>query len=256
MKFTILSGQPVVEVDLDRRTEEDRRIKLLDSDHVLRPILKRAGYRLELFEAGRWWVHGCESPTGETWNVVGDHPALVYTSPPDGASYPSSPAYLIDTVDVGPPEKASQVFERLFTANRAQELDHYAVTRRAKQDYTAVRCGEKKAIGETSFSQTARLVASQQPDLATDFAAILIRAASLAVATEALGHAEFPADAWTVVPVTNEFWPRRRWHSQPMTATDLAPIERYAREQSRTAEEAVEAEVEQFRSEIAARQRA
>jgi len=254
MKLTVLNGEPGVDVDLDPRTETDRLIKLLDTDHTLRPILKRAGYRLELFEPGRWFVHGLKSVSGEDWNVIGDHPRMVYASPPDGASYPSSPAWLIDTVDAGPPEKASQVFERLFTENRDRELDHYSITRRAKQDFTAVRCGERKAIGERSFAQTARLVATQQPDLDLDFAATLIRAASLAVATEALGHAEFPDAAWTVVPVTNEFWPRRRWHSQPMTVTDLAPIERYAREQSRTAEAAVEAEVQAFRREVAARQ--
>jgi hypothetical protein len=76
------------------------------------------------------------------------------------------------------------------------------------------------------------------------------------VATEALRRDDFPADAYTVVPVTHELWPKARWHGQRMTMTDSEPIRLYAREQRREADKAIEAEVAQFRAELSARQRA
>jgi hypothetical protein len=253
MKFTVLPGQPVVEVEPDPRTDIDHRIKLLDDGHTLRPILERAGHRLEPFTEGKWYVHGLKSVDGEDWNVAGDHPCMVYVVPKGGAVYPGLPAHLIDTVDGGARETSSKVFTRLVTKNRKKELDRYRVTKPPRQNFTAVRSGGRKAIGGTSFQQTARQVAPRQPDLEHDFESVVIRASSLDVATEALERDDFPETAWVVVPLQPTFWPKAAWHDQPQAMTDSAPIRAYEKYQRREAEAAVAAEVEQFRADLEAR---
>jgi hypothetical protein len=79
---------------------------------------------------------------------------------------------------------------------------------------------------------------------------------SLPVASEALKHADFPEEAWVTVPVTHTLDPKQRWYDERMSATDLEPIKRYAKQQIRDAEKALEAEVAAFRNELKARQMA
>jgi hypothetical protein len=181
---------------------------------------------------------------------------MVYVVPKGGAVYPGQPPYLIDTVDGGAHETSSKVFTRLVTKNRKKELDRYRVTKPPKQDFVAVRSGGRRAIGGTSFQQTARQVAPRQPDLDQGFESVVIRASSLDVATEALERDDFPASAWVVVPLQPTLWPKAAWHSQTLTKTDAAPIREYEKRQRRQAERAVEAEVRAFRDELAQRQRA
>jgi hypothetical protein len=160
------------------------------------------------------------------------------------------------TVCGGPTEGSSTVFPRLVTKNRARELDRYAITKLLNRDFTAVRCGEKVAVGQKSFQQAAEGVVPKRVNLDEEIEAVLIQAPSLDVAHEALRRDDFPADAWVTVPVTHELWPKAVWHDQPMTMTDSAPIKRYAKQRVRDAEKALEVEVEQFRNELKARQRA
>jgi hypothetical protein len=256
MRFTVLPGQPVVDVEPDRRTGIDHRVKLLDHGHTLRTILERAEYRFEPFAEGKWYIHGLKSVDGEDWNVAGDHPAMVYVVPKGGAVYPGQPAYLIDTVDGGARETSSKVFTRLVTKNRKKELDRYRVTKPPKQGFTAVRSGGRRAIGGTSFQQIARQVAPKQPDLENGFESVLIQAVSLSVASEALERDDFPEAAWVANPLQHTFWPKQRWHDQALSATDSAPIRAYEKRQRRQAEQAIEAEVRAFRDELSARQRA
>jgi hypothetical protein len=93
-------------------------------------------------------------------------------------------------------------------------------------------------------------------DLDSEFEAVLVRAATLDVATEAVRRDDFPSEAWVTVALMHELWPKAAWHDQPMSETDSAPIRRYQKQRIREAEAAVEAEVQQFRDEISARQRA
>jgi hypothetical protein len=191
-----------------------------------------------------------------TWNNLADHPAVTYMNPSNEASYPRNPRFLRCSVRGGPPELSSGVFPRLVTKNRKQALDRYTVTALLNRDFVAVRCGGKVAVGEKSFQSCAEKVVPRRVNLDEEIEAVLIRACSIEVATEALRRDDFPPDAYTVVPVTHELWPKARWHNQPMTATDLEPIKRYRRQQRREADKAIENEVAQFRAELSARQRA
>jgi hypothetical protein len=121
-------------------------------------------------------------------------------------------------------------------------------------DFTAVRCNGKTALGG-SFQSVAEQVCPKRFDPDSDFEAVLIRAPDARTASEALRSEDFPSESWVTVPVTFELWPKNVWHEQPMTATDRAPIHRYLKQQIREAQAAVEAEVQQFRSELAQRQR-
>jgi hypothetical protein len=171
------------------------------------------------------------------------------------ANYPNgSPEYVYCTVcDLGR-KTASGAFEQLCAKGRAKALDAWSITRLPVIDYTAIRVAGKQAVGE-SFRPTAELIAPKRIDLDRDVQATLIRACALSVASEAMKHASFPEEAWVTVPVTHDLWPKAAWHSQPMAMTDAAPIKRYQRQRVREAEAAVEAEVAQFRSELAQRQR-
>jgi hypothetical protein len=258
MKFDVLSGQPVVTVTLDPRTAVDHRMKRLDLQELV-PVLRDNGCSIERYEDGLRYVRnlacgheGC----GATWNDLGKHPAMSYVTPSGDVIYPRNPRYLRCTVCGGPPETSSAVFPRLVTKGRAKALDRYAITKLLNQDFTAVRCHGKTVISGGSFQQTAKGVVPKRLDLEGDVEAVLVRACSLDVATEASERDDFPADAWVTVPVTHELCPKAAWHSQPMTATDREPIERYRRQQRREAEAPIESEVAQFRAELEARQRA
>jgi hypothetical protein len=259
MKFTVLPNQPVVEVTLDARTAVDHRMKLLDLGPTLIDVLQDHNCPIERHTDGRRYVRNLacgHEACGATWNDLGNHPAVTYVVPSGDTSYPRNPRYLRCSVCGGPPEKSSEVFPRLVTKNRKQALDRYAATALHNRDYTAVRCGGKVAVGEKSFQSSAEGVVPKRVNLDTEIEAALVRACSLDVATEALRRDDFPADAYTVVPVTHELWPKARWHNQPLTATDLEPIKRYRRQQRREADKAIENEVAQFRAELSARQRA
>jgi hypothetical protein len=259
MKFDVLSGQPVVEVTLDQRTAVDHCMKRLDLGPTLVRVLQDNGCSVERYEGGHRYVRdlacgheGC----GATWNDLGNHPAVSYVVPSGDMSYPRNPPYLRCSVCGGPPEKSSEVFPRLVTKKRKQALDRYAITKLLNQDYTAVRCGDKVAVGEKSFQSSVEGVVPKRVNLDKEIEAGLVRACSLDVATEALRRDDFPADAWVIVPVQHTLWPKARWHNQRMTATDSAPIRGYEKRQRREAEQAIEAEVRAFRDEIAQRQRA
>jgi hypothetical protein len=258
MSFDVLSGQAVVTVTLDPRTAVDHRMKRLDLVETLFDILENTGCSIERHKNGhRRFVRGLDCPhCGETWSNLEDHPAVELVTPTGECSYPRNPRRLRCTVCGGPPETSSAVFPRLVTKGRAKALDRYAITKLLNQDFTAVRCHGKTVISGGSFQQTAKGVVPKRLDLEGDVEAVLVRACSLDVATEALERDDFPADAWVTVPVTHELCPKAAWHSQPMTATDREPIERYRRQQRREAEAAIESEVAQFRAELVARQRA
>jgi hypothetical protein len=140
--------------------------------------------------------------------------------------------------------------------SRAKELDRWPITRLVMTDYTAVRCGGKTIVTAGSFQQAAKAVTPMRVDLDSEFEAVLVRAATLDVATEAVRRDDFPSEAWVTVALMHELWPKAAWHDQPMSETDSAPIRRYQKQRIREAEAAVEAEVQQFRDEISARQRA
>jgi hypothetical protein len=99
-------------------------------------------------------------------------------------------------------------------------------------------------------------VATAQPDLESDFSAVLIRACGLDVAEHALQHKDLPAGAWVTVPLTSELWPKARWHNEVLSMTDSEGIREQARRQRRAAAKSIEDEVQAFRAELASRQRA
>jgi hypothetical protein len=254
---TILLALALVLAKLDRRTETDHRRRLLDTAPMLRVVSKHFGFPVEHADVdGKLYVTGlaCAAPDcGATWHDRESHPAMRYDC--RGANYPGNPEFTFCTVCGFSRETASTLFERLCTKGVVKTLDLWSITRLPVIDYTAIRCAGKQAIGE-SFRATAELIAPKRFDPESDFEATLIRACSLSVANEALKGADFPEEAWTCVSVTHELDPKQRWHNEPMTETDAAPIRRYQRQRVREAEAAVEAEVAQFRSELAQRQRA
>jgi hypothetical protein len=247
----------LVEAKLDRRTETDHRIRLLTSTTpMLRVVLKRFGFSVTHADDGKLYATDLvcgNTDCGAVWHDRENHPAMYYDS--RGANYPGNPEHIVCTVCGYSRETASTLFKRLCTKNVSKTLDLWPVTRLPVIDFTVVRCAGKVAIGE-SFRATAEQVAPKRIDLDRDVQATLIRASSLPVASEAMKHADFPEAALVTVPVTHELWPKQRWHAQPMSETDAAPIRRYQRQRVAEAEAAVEAEVQQFRDEISARQRA
>jgi hypothetical protein len=259
MKFDVLTGQPVVEVTLAAKTEVDLRITKLDNGPMIRPMLKDTDHPIELHTDGLRYVKGIECPNegcGSDWNVLDDHPSMRFISPGGEAQYPQNPRYLQCSVCVGPIVRASGLFRILFPKNQAKNLDRYAISKVHLRDYTAVRCEGKTAVAETSFQQVAKLVAPRQPNLETDFAAMLVRAPTLAVAKEALGCETFPHESFKSVPVTHVLWPRARWHDQAMNMTDTTGIAAHAKRVLRQAAQDAELEVQALRAEIAQRRRA
>jgi hypothetical protein len=256
MKLT-QTAPGLVTVKLDARTKVDHRMHRLDTTPMLRKVLTRYGHPVKHADDGKLyaWDYACgEESCGATWNDRENHPAMYYDS--RGASYPDgSPEFVVCTVCGFSRETASAAFERLCTKHRDKALDAWAITRLPMLDFTAIRCNGKRALGE-AFRPTAELVAPKRIDLGRDVQATLIRACALSVASEAMKHASFPEEAWVTVPVTHDLWPKQRWHSQPMTKSDAAPIRRYQRQQRREAEAAIESEVAAFRDELAQRQRA
>jgi hypothetical protein len=254
MKLTH-SAPALVEAKHDRRTETDHRRRLLDTAPMLRVVSKHFGFRVEHADDGLLYVKGlsCANPDcGADWHDRAAHPSMYYDS--RAANYPGSPEFVVCTVCGFSRETASTLFGRLCTKGVSKTLDRWPVTRLHSTDFVAIRCAGKQAVGE-SFRPTAELIAPKRIDLERDIEAVLIRASSLPVASEALKSADFPEEAWVTVPVTHELWPKSAWHSQPMAMTDAAPIRRHQRQRDREAQAAVEAEVAQFRSELAQRQR-
>jgi hypothetical protein len=259
MKFDLLTGQPLVGVTLAPKTAVDRRVLMLDSEDTLQPMLKKNDHPIEYHTDRLRYVKGLactHENCGADWNTRENHPALRFVVPGGEASYPNNGRYLHCTVCVGPIVRASTLFPHLYTKARAKHLDAYSCTKLHDRDFTAVRCGGRSVVTDLSFQQGARQVATNQPDLKSGFEALLIRTCGLDVAAEALGREDFPLEVFKVVPVTHELWPTARWHSQTMTATDTAGIRGHARRQRREAEKAIEAEVQAFRNELKARQRA
>jgi hypothetical protein len=84
----------------------------------------------------------------------------------------------------------------------------------------------------------------------------VIYAPGLDVAKLALTYETFPFEAFRTVSVTYDLWPKARWHSLPMTATDTAGIASHARRELRQAAQDAEREVQALRDEIAQRRRA
>jgi hypothetical protein len=259
MRFDVLTGQPVVTVTLDARTAVDHRMKRLDLSETLRDVLRDHNCPIERHADGLRYVKNLacgQESCGATWDDRGNHPAMRYVTPSSEVIYPRNPRFVRCVVCGGPPELSSDVFPRVVPKNRARELDRYAVTALHNRDYTAVRCAGKVAVGEKSFQQSAEQVVPKRVNLDKEIEALLIRACSLDVATEALGRSDFPNEVWVTVPVTHELWPKAAWHNQPMTMTDSAPIRRHQKQRVAEAEAAVEAEVRAFRDELSARQRA
>jgi hypothetical protein len=259
MKFTVLPNQPVAEVTLDPRTAVDLRTKRLDLEETLPALLRDNGFPIERHTDGHRYVNGLScgvEACGATWNTLSNHPAMAYVTPSTDVTYPRNPRHLRCTVCGGPPELSSGVYPRLVTENRAKDLDRYSCSKLLNRDFTAIRCHGKTVVSGESFQRIARAAAPSQPDLDLDFEAVLVRACSIDVATEAVRSDSFPNEAWVTVPVTHELWPKAAWHGQRMTMTDSEPIRLYAREQRREADKAIEAEVRAFREEISARQRA
>jgi len=179
-----------------------------------------------------------------------------FMSPGGEASYPNNPRYLHCTVCSGPIVRASGLFPVLYPQNRAKHLDEYAITKLHLRAYLAVRCDSKIACGEDSFQQVAKLVVINQPNLDADFSALVIRAPGLDIAKQALVFETFPFEAFKTVPVTFDLWPKARWHSQPMTATDAAGIRDREKRMLRSLAQDAEREVQALRDEIAQRRRA
>jgi uncharacterized protein (DUF2237 family) len=255
MKLTHLALALVL-VGLDPRTETDHRRRLLDTAPYYRIVAKHFGYSVEHADNGLLYVTGLacgEENCGATWNDLEAHPAIRYDS--RGASYPGSPERSYCTVCSGSRRTASTLSEQLCTKNVAQTLDLWSITRLPEIDFTAVRCGGKTVVTAGSFQQAAQAVTPKRVDLESEFEAVLARACSLDVATEAVRSDSFPADAFVVVPLQHTLWPKAAWHDQPQAMTDSAPIRAYEKQHRREAEQAIEAEVQQFRSELAQRQR-
>jgi hypothetical protein len=253
----LIAAIALVTVTLDRRTETDHRRRLLDTAPYYRIVAKHFGYSVEHADNGLFYVTGLacgEENCGATWNDLEAHPAIRYDS--RGANYPGSPEHSYCTVCSGSRRTASTLSEQLCTKNVAKTLDLWSVTRLPDIDFTAVRCATKTIVTAGPFQQAAKAVTPKRVDLESEFEAVLVRAPTLDLAIEAVKSDSFPADAWVVVPLQHTLWPKAAWHDQPMTMTDAAPIKRYQKEQRRQAEQAVEAEVAQFRDEIAQRQRA
>jgi hypothetical protein len=222
-------------------------------------VLQDNGFPIERHTDGLRYVRNLacgHEACGETWNTLENHPAVAYVTPSSEVTYPRNPRHLRCTVCGGLPELSSGVFPRLVAENRKQALDRYSISKLLDRDYTAIRSRGKTVVSDESFQRIARAVATSQPDLDLDFEAVLVRTCGIDVATEAVRSDSFPNEAFVVVPVTHELWPKAAWHNERMTAPDSAPIERYRRQQDREAQAAVEAEVQQFRDEISARQRA
>jgi len=256
LKFTTLSGEPGVAVELDRRTITDHRLRRLDLAHTIKPILINAGFTLEYKQSGEWYIHGLKNLAGSDWNVLTDRPSMIYKVPPGGARYPGSGATVVDTVHGGF-EKASQLFERVVTENRDKELDRHTITKLLPKRFVAIRYGERSIIAEGSFAQGAsRVVEDRQPDLLTGVSAMLIETFDLEVAKAALAHKDLPPDGWTTVAVSFELWPLKPWSNESLSATEREGIKRLAKRQRRAAAKAVEDEVAAFRAELEARQSA
>jgi hypothetical protein len=255
VKFSVMSGEPIVTVELDAKTKVERRTGMLDNEPVMIPMLRSAGYSIEPHGALSY-ATGLACPRcGATHNVLEDIPAMRYVTPGGDASYPSNPRYLSCTVCVGPPVRNSALFTHLHPTNRAKHLNGYSCTALHLKDYTAVSCDGKAVVTDLlSFQQTARQVAINQPDLENGFSAVLIRACAFDVAERAPQHKDFPAAAWVTVPLTSELWPKARWHNEALTMTDSEGIREYARRQRRAAAKSIEDQVAAFRADLAQRQ--
>jgi hypothetical protein len=246
-----LPGQPGVEFILDRKTEQERRIRCLNDAHVLKTLLVNLGHSFLSAGPSRWYVEGLDNVNGVTWATVGGHPSMIYCVPQGGASYPNNGARLVDTVDASPVERAAGLFERKVTKNRDAELDRYSCTKLAKNTYQAVRYAGKIAVTDGSFQKAAKaVVIGRLPDIENGVSATLIKAHTLDLAQTAAGLKDFPEEAWAQVPLTAELWPTRRWHNERMTATDAGAIKAYQKKFSREAEKALEDDVAQYRAQL------
>jgi hypothetical protein len=259
VKFDVLTGEPVVTVELPAKTAVDRRILMLDNGPTIRPMLNDTGHPIEHHTDGHPYAKSLKcthEECGADWHTLENHPSMRFVSPGAEPSYPSNPRYLHCTVCVGPIVRASGLFRALYPKNQAKHLDQYSLTRLHLRDYIAIRCDDRTAVGADNFQRVARLVASSQPSLDADFSALVIRACGLDVAEKALAFETFPFEAFKNVPVTFHLWPKARWHSQPMTATDEAGIHEFKKRQRREAAKSLENEVAAFRAELVSRQRA
>jgi hypothetical protein len=259
MKFDVLTGQPVVEVTLAAKTEVDLRVSMLGNGPTIRLMLKDTNHAIELHTDGYRYVKGLKcthSECGLDWDTMGNHAAMRFVTPPTEAHYPGNPCTLSCTACSGPIVRGPDLFRALYPTRQAKNLDKFSVCYLHLRDFIAVRCEGKIACGEASFQEGAKLVAPRQPNLETDFAAMLVRAPTLAVAKEALGCETFPHESFKSVPVTHDLWPRARWHNQPMNATDTAGIASHAKRMLRQAAQDAESEVQALRDEIAQRRRA
>jgi hypothetical protein len=258
MKFDVLTGEPVVDVTLADKSETDLRISMLGNGPTIRLMLKDTNHPVELHADGYRYVKGLKcthSECGADWNTLDNHPAMRFVTPPTEAHYPGNPCTLHCTACSGPIVRAPDLFRALYPTRQAKNLDKFSVCYLHLRDFIAVRADGKIACGEASFQEGAKLVAPRQPNLETDFEALLIRAPSLSVAKDAIGREVFPFEAFKSVSVTHDLWPRARWHNQPMNATDTAGIAADAKRQRREAAASAEAEVQALRDEIAQRPR-
>jgi hypothetical protein len=256
MKLTH-TATALVEVELDARTKVDHRTRRLNETPMLRTLLKHYGYSVRHADNGLLYAEGLacrEADCGATWHDLEAHPSMRFDT--RSATYPGNPEFVVCTVCNGSRETAAMLFPRLCAKQRAKVLDTWGITKLLMADHQAVRCGGKTIVTAGPFQQAAKAVTPKRVDLESEFEAVLVRAPTLDVAIEAVRSDSFPSDAFVTVPLTFELWPKNRWHGEPMTRTDSAPIERFQRQQRRDAEAAVEAEVAQFRDEIAQRQRA
>jgi hypothetical protein len=259
MKFDVLTGEPVVTVELPAKTAVDRRIGLLDNGPTIRPMLQDTGHPIERHSDGFHYAKSLKcthEECGADWHTLDNHPAMRFVSPGGEASYPSNPRYLHCTVCVGPIVRASGLFPVLYPQDRAKHLDEYAITTLHLRAFLAIRSDGRTAVGEDSFQAVAKLVAGNQPNLDVDFDALVIYAPGLDVAKLALTFETFPFEAFRTVSVTYDLWPKAPWHSLPMTATDTAGIRDHEKRELRQAAQDAEREVQALRNEIAQRRRA
>jgi hypothetical protein len=244
----------LVEVELDARTKVDHRTRRLVEAPMLRTLLKHYKYPVRHGDNGLLYAEGLacrEEDCGATWHDLEAHPSMRFDT--RSATYPGNPEFVVCTVCNGSRETAATLFPRLCTKQRAKTLDTWGITRLLMADHTAVRCGGKTIVTAGPFQQAAKAVTPKRVGLDREFEAVLVRAPTLDVAIEAVRSDSFPSDAFVTVPLTHELWPKNRWHDQPMTMTDSAPILRHQKAQRREAEAAVTAEVEQFRADLEAR---
>ena len=104
MKFCVMTGEPIVDVELPAKTATDRRTLMLDLEDTLRPMLKKNDHPIERHPPdGQSYVKGFPCPhCGADWHTLENHPAMRFVSPGGEAHYPANGRFMSCSLCIGP----------------------------------------------------------------------------------------------------------------------------------------------------------